>query len=399
MDRMTPFKTVASALGAKLDRIFEVPPCILRITSNENEISPADNALLIDGPSNVPRGFGAYFSRTHATHNSIEQQLLGEVPHYLLPETLNHLEDGDIVRLTPSRGELWVMYRRNSLSNAMLVTERCNSWCVMCSQPPKKHDSVSLVDDWLAAIPMMSNETQALGITGGEPTLLGDRFIDLVSACARFLPKTALHVLSNGRMFAYLSLARELAEIRHPDLMIGIPVYSDISWRHEFVVQAPGSFDHTVRGILNLARCKVPVEIRVVIHRHTYARLPQLASYIARNFPFVSHVALMGFEPIGFGKTNLRSLWIDPIDYQVELTEAVTNLAAAGLNVSIYNHQLCVLPKPMWAFARKSISDWKNIFLPECEMCSAQPHCGGFFHSATSAHSSKIRPFTQILSS
>lgn len=37
-----------------------------------------------------------------------------------IPEELAHLTDGDIIRISPSPGELWVMYRRHSLHNSML---------------------------------------------------------------------------------------------------------------------------------------------------------------------------------------------------------------------------------------------------------------------------------------
>jgi MoaA/NifB/PqqE/SkfB family radical SAM enzyme len=83
---------------------------------------------------------------------------------------------------------------------------------------------------------------------------------------------------------------------------------------HDFVVQATGAFDQTLRGIMNLAINRVPVEIRVVVHKLTYERLPDLAGFIARNLPFVSHVALMGLEPTGFTKSNMEALWIDPVD-------------------------------------------------------------------------------------
>jgi hypothetical protein len=45
----------------------------------------------------------------------------------------------------------------------------------------------------------------------------------------------------------------------------------------------------------------------------------------------------------GFVNRNLEELWIDPHDYQPELYEATEVLFTAGMNVSIYNHQLCVL--------------------------------------------------------
>jgi hypothetical protein len=117
-----------------------------------------------------------------------------------------------------------------------------------------------------------------------------------------------------------------------------------------------------------------------------------LAEYIYRNLPFVEHVALMGLENIGFAVANIRNLWIDPFDYQGELVSAVEFLSIRGMNVSIYNHQLCVLPPSLWKFARKSISDWKNIYLDECNACGAKHDCGGFFQWARKLHSAHIQP-------
>src|SRR5262249_39988399 len=105
------------------------------------------------------------------------------------------------------------------------------------------------------------------------------------------------------------------------------------------------------------------------------------------------HVALMGLEPIGFAKTNADALWIDPTDYQPELGLAAGTLAQAGMNVSIYNHQLCVLDRRLWPFARQSISDWKNEYLDECKACALRHGCGGLSSSGLALHSAPIRAF------
>lgn len=311
----------------------------------------------------------------------------------ILPPTLHYLSDGDVIRVVPSLGEISVLYRRSSPHNTMFLTENCNSNCVMCSQPPKAADDRHLADVWLRAIPLMSPETRELGITGGEPTLLGDRFLELLRTCKLHLPKTALHVLSNGRLFNYLSLAREVAAVGHPDLMLGIPLYSDLAARHDFVVQAENAFDQTIRGVVNLKRCGMRVEIRVVLHRETVARLPKLARFLARNLPFVDHVALMGLEMMGHTRANLEALWVDPAMYQAELRATVTELQRARLSVSIYNHQLCVLDRSLWPLARRSISDWKNEYVPACASCGVREQCGGFFESSVRLrYSSSISP-------
>ena len=178
----------------------------------------------------------------------------------------------------------------------------------------------------------------------------------------------------------------------HPDLTLGIPLYSDRAAAHAYAVQAVGAFDQTMVGLHNLARYRLNVEIRVVVHKQTHDRLPQLAEFIYRNCPFAVHVTFMGLELMGYTKTNLAHLWIDPVDYQSELGAAVTHLASAGMNVSIYNHQLCVLPRPLWPYARKSISDFKNIYLDECRACSVLERCGGLFKSTEQIHSKHIAP-------
>jgi radical SAM protein with 4Fe4S-binding SPASM domain len=98
----------------------------------------------------------------------------------------------------------------------------------------------------------------------------------------------------------------------------------------------------------------------------------------------------MGLEYTGYTPRNIEELWIDPYDYQDELEEAVEYLAIRNMNVSIYNHQLCVLKSSLWSYARKSISDWKTLYLPECQTCSALPTCGGLFQWAAKKHSDHI---------
>jgi len=89
----------------------------------------------------------------------------------------------------------------------------------------------------------------------------------------------------------------------------------------------------------------------------------------------------MGLEIMGFARANLETLWMDPTEYREQLEEATLFLATRGMNVSIYNHQLCTIPETLWPYARKSISDWKNEYADVCADCAARTACGGFFAS------------------
>lgn len=347
-----------------------------------------DYVLLTTEPPSDLSGYAAVLLPRGA-ERSLESAtpIVAQLPYW------DHLTDGDVVAVQSS-GYVRTLYKQGSPHNSIFATDRCNSFCLMCSQPPKAVDDRERIREHLRLVELISPSPPAfLGITGGEPTLLGRDFIRLVAACKERLVDTSLHVLTNGRLFYYDSFCREIATVKHPRLVFGIPVYSDIDHEHDFVVQARGAFDETIVGLHNLARRGLAVEVRIVVHRLTYRRLSYLAEFIYRNLTFAEHVAFMGLEVIGFAIPNLQSLWIDPFDYGKELEEATLYLVSRGMNVSIYNHQLCVVPRTLWPYCRRSISDWKNDFLPECEQCVVQEACGGFFSwSLTGKHSSHIAP-------
>ncbi len=313
-------------------------------------------------------------------------------PAILLPPALQYLAEGDIIRFIPSRGAVRIVYRKKSRHNVLFVTERCNSRCLMCSQPPRDIDDGYLINEIFEAIPLMAPETSQLCITGGEPTLCFSGLLQIIRSVKDHLPNSSLHMLSNGRLFRHRDYAEAVAALRHPDFVIGIPLYSDQPSGHDYVVQSKGAFDQTIFGLLNLARYGLRVEIRFVIHRETLPRMVATAKFIARNLPFASHVALMGLEPTGFAKTNLEALWVDPWEFRNELSEAVLILQQAKIRVSVYNLQLCVLPKTIWPVAKRSISDWKNIYLAGCDGCSVKSDCAGFFSSNQFAQSTHIQP-------
>jgi len=310
--------------------------------------------------------------------------------------TLEHLCDGDIVSVG-NDGNINTLYRVNSQHNTLLATERCNSNCLMCSQPPRdKNDIPLLYQIHKQLIPLIPKECRELGISGGEPTLMGKLFFSLLEQIRYELPETEIHILTNGRSFAWYELAEKVWEINNPRMMFGVPVYSDYYQIHDHIVQAENAFYQTILGLQNLSRYNQRIEIRIVLHKLSISRLVKLSQYIYKNLPFVEHIAFMGLEYIGYTPFNIDKLWIDPYDYQSELSESVHYLADKGMHVSIYNTPLCVLPESVWDFARKSISDWKNDYLPECNKCDKLNECGGLFTWNLKKHSEYIKPINII---
>jgi His-Xaa-Ser system radical SAM maturase HxsC len=304
------------------------------------------------------------------------------------------LDSDDVVAMDPS-GLVRILYRRKSRHNILFLTARCNSSCIVCPQPPRNSDDALLLKEAMRIVDLADPATGEFCITGGEPTLLGCDLFDFISYCRRRLPHTCLNLLTNGRRFEDKAFAKGLAEVRHPNLIVGIPLYSDIDYEHDYVVQSRRGFEQSVFGILNLALYHVPIELRVVVLRLNYNNLVRLAEFIYRNLPFANHVAFMALEPVGFAAQNIDELWIDPMEYGAQLSLATHYLAARGIRVSIYNHQLCVVPADVRQDCRQSIADWKSVHMPCCQDCVCKSACGGFFESAlTQYHSAYITPIT-----
>lgn len=305
------------------------------------------------------------------------------------PRDADVVRPGDVIALTPGNSMVRVLYRRGSDSNLLFMTDRCNSLCLMCSQPPQDVDDRWHIEENLRLIDLMDPVEENLGISGGEPTLYRDGLLEILAKCKSVLTRKSVHVLSNGRLFRDPSWIEALISIDHPQLSWGIPLYADNARDHDYVVQAHGAFSETLQGLYNLARANQIVEIRVVLSKQTTPRLPELAHYIFRNLPFVRHIALMGIESTGLARKHHEELWIDPLDYQESLVQAIFFLHNRGMQVSIYNLPLCLVPPQLSRFARQSISDWKNLFIDACQQCAAIEHCSGFFKSHTTRWQSR----------
>lgn len=384
-------------LSGKVVRIHAVDVTqvkrLVKVSTNSRlpEVLRRDRAFMVSS-SLVPSGFAHYLILLK------DLECVPAIPsgagYTILPDDYSYLGDGDIIRLSQGRDSVRVLFRASSPHNSILLTERCNNYCLMCSQPPKAVDDSWLLDEIEELIPLIPKDTAELGFTGGEPTTDRERFLKILSLTKSYLPRTAVHILSNGRSFKEAGFANAYAKIELPDAMVGIPIYSDDPVLHDYIVQARGAFDETIQGILNLKRVGQKVEIRIVLHKLSIKRLPELCEYICRNLLFVDHVALMGLEMMGFTRANLEELWIDPVDYKDVLSTSVNILRKYGIQVSVYNHQLCLVNNDIRPYYRQSISDWKNEYATECLPCTKRSECGGFFSSGIKhGYSTSLVPF------
>lgn len=287
------------------------------------------------------------------------------------------LNQGDIVKIHPD-GNIVRLWNVKSLHNCLFVTNACNFRCLMCPQPPCA-DEAFQHDENLRILSLLDSDVKMMAITGGEPTLFPERLIEYFSVINRKFPKARVEILTNGSVLSDFNTAKRLAIAAPYDTCYCVSLHGDTGTLAESIMRCPRGWDKALAGIWNLAKLHQQIEIRVVITKNNAPYLKEISEFLYRNFPFVSHVAFMGQEIIGEARKNFDSIWVEPVEYAQRLDKAVRLLADMGMNVSIYNIPLCLLPETSRKYAARSISDWKQEYRAECEGCSMKGQCCGFF--------------------
>jgi His-Xaa-Ser system radical SAM maturase HxsC len=288
------------------------------------------------------------------------------------------LASGDVIAVDPESRRVHVLMRESDAHHTVFLTNRCNSQCLMCSQPPSAHDDSWLIQQALDVASHLRTAPSIIGFTGGEPLILGAQLRHVLDNYRSRFPVTQFDVLTNGRLLSNPSLAATLLKgLDRATWMV--PLYGHADFLHDYVVQSHGAFDQTISGLLELKSYGQPVQLRIVLIRPVLEHLRELCWFITMNLPFVREIALMGCEPTGFALANKSLCELDISDWTRELERAVDVLVAARLRPVLMNLPLCALSPNVRRYAHRSISDWKQTYAEECNACAAKSDCCGLF--------------------
>lgn len=288
-----------------------------------------------------------------------------------------------------------VLYRDDSEDNAIVVTNQCNSNCIMCPAPDSIRNSnnnpnIKKLLDLVHCIP---NDTKHLTITGGEPGMIKDNLFVLLNECKKYLKETYFLLLSNGRVFSNKEFTRKFKQSILPNnIRVAIPIYADNSDMHDSITRVKGSFMQSVQGIKNLLAENIAVEIRIVVLKNNYKYLNDIAEFIVTELPNVKLVNIMAQEVMGNAFKNKDIVWISFDKLTNYLYNACITLIKNGINTNLYNFPLCNIDKRLYSIAKKSISDYKVRYKNECNECIMKKECGGFFFSTINVEGLKVNP-------
>ena len=253
----------------------------------------------------------------------------------------------------------------------------------MCPIPEsvRKTGIPGSIAELLEIIRYLPRTANHITITGGEPTLIGEGFFDILRAIQYDFDTTAFQLLTNGRVFADFEYTTRFVNSIPTMIEIGIPVYGFDASTHDSITRTPGSFDQTLAGVKNLLHYNCDVEIRVVLTKMLIDNIEKIADFIIDNLSKVKKVTIMGLEMTGNAAKNRDLVWAPYDELFMKSQIAINKLAGSGIDVRLYNFPLCMISEKYWGIANKSISDYKIRYSSECAECDVKEICGGVFGS------------------
>lgn len=295
---------------------------------------------------------------------------------------IDTLDDFDVIEVVEN-GIADIVYQKKSDDNAIVVTTKCNSNCVMCpcSEMSRKKGFISSLERLQEILKYIPKDARHITITGGEPTLLKNDIFIFMEQLQRDYFNTEFLLLTNGRAFASKTFTDKFISVKPDKMRVAIPIYGYNEETHDSITQAKGSFVQAVEGIKNLLAHHMDIEIRIVISKLNIHYMQEVAEFIINNFKGIEVVHFMAIEMMGNAAKNSELVWIPYENIFEYIKQPIISIIESGIDVELYNFPLCTVDKEFWSMCRKSISGYKVCYPQQCHNCLVQSLCGGMFNS------------------
>ena len=288
-----------------------------------------------------------------------------------------------------------IFFDENDNSIVWMITERCNSNCIMCpmSADTRKRGKGYTDNNPAILLSELPSDITHIDITGGEPFLNWKKALDVMKNINIHFPQTPVLVLTNGRALSLSFLQKEIQALITAQYRFAIPLHAPNAMLHDKITQSCGSFEQTIDALHFLSGTKAEVEIRIVGSRVNAKKITDLCEYIIDDNIKVDTVNLIGMEMNGQAARNRKQLWIDYDQLYTMAEPGLISLVENGIDVGLYGFPLCALPKRAWAIAKHGIATEKIRYYDACDRCIEKKACGGLFKSTYLLGIYQVKPF------
>jgi len=271
------------------------------------------------------------------------------------------------------------------------VSYRCNNRCGFCSVADRERVDGAFERQIAALDEARLRGVRLLDIDGGEP-LLYPKLFDLIRA-AQKRGFERITLTSNGRLLSDEKLCAGLAETG-ADVLVSLHASrEDI---HDRLVNAPGAWRQSVKGIMNARRLFRRIGINVTVVSENVEDIPRLAALAAKLKADVFNIQL--YTP--FGECNPK--FAPTFERLREFLPSAIDSLKDVMPVYLVNAPHCALPgyeeycslDYQKAVRRMLFANGEEVNLAEylgvrrfknalCDTCPQDSVCGGFWDYGT----------------
>ncbi|MFW5847008.1 MAG: radical SAM protein [Nanoarchaeota archaeon] len=256
----------------------------------------------------------------------------------------------------------------------------CNDNCISCPVPRKGQRENPTYEDIIKEVDEIKNHSNHIEFNGGEPTIRKDLLKILYYADTKGFNEITL--LTNARLFFYEEIVKKFAKISN--LKIDTTLYGSTSIVHDSITRTPNTFNFKVKGIQNLLKYGIPVELRVLVHKMNYLDFENIINLIIDKFPQkeLLRIVIMNPKLTATAWQNRNAVGMKLSEIAKYLEKPIQNLNSRGYNVNLYHFPQCILTENIRPYSRGQTSSQPEIkFLNTCEECKYRKNCSGVWSS------------------
>jgi len=252
----------------------------------------------------------------------------------------------------------------------------CNDNCISCPvkrRGKKQNPSFEDIKEEIDSI-----DSGHIELNGGEPTLRDD-ILDIITYAGS--KNVEVGLLTNAQAMSYAGFAAKIASFSN--LKIITTLYGHSSTLHDAITRTPGSFKNKILGLRNLIKRKVPIELRILLHKMNYQDFSKIAKFIIDEFSPTDFAQIIIMNPkLEFAALEHKESVAVPLTKIARELGAVSRLDDAGFNVELYHFPYCVLPKVLWEYsAGLTSAEPEVVYAATCKSCDMKKSCSRIWNS------------------
>jgi MoaA/NifB/PqqE/SkfB family radical SAM enzyme len=276
----------------------------------------------------------------------------------------------------------------DNLPTFIPLTYDCNNNCISCPVPRKgvrKNFSLDYIKNKIDQIALHSKHIE---LNGGEPCLNKDLFNILNYTYSKGFQEITL--LSNIEMFSYELYSKKISKFKNLKLITTL--YGSNLKIHDAITRTPGSFKRKIKGLKNLIKFKVKIELRILIHKMNYFYFNDIVDFLINNFKSDDFIKIVIMNPrlTGAALKNRKNVAIRLNVISKLLQKPILKLIKNKFNVELYHFPNCVLPLSTRKLSKGLTSPLSEVcFIERCNQCIDKKKCSGIWKSYFNIYGSK----------